>query len=747
MAQSSSFFSALRSSDGSAWTWGLGTSGQIGDRSALSKSSPVSVVGNHSFVFIANTTTTSAGMKADGSVWAWGAGNIGQLGHNSNAARSSPVSVVGNHSFVSVAGGGFNFFALKADGGAWFWGTDDRGQGGRNTTFANISSPISIVGAHSFVSLTGGATEGAALKADGSAWNWGGGGLGEGTSSVARSSPVSVVGGHSFVQITRGGQSQGNALKADGSVWSWGVASSGQLGDNTITSKSSPVSVVGGHSFSFLAAGNFFNLALKSNNGSAWAWGLGTTGQLGDFQSFSNRSSPVSVVGGHSFVRLIATEVNGYGLKDDGSIWGWGQNLLGALGNNTDGLRKSPVSVVGNHSFIKVSASEGAGNAPIALKADGSAWQWGRAGNNEIGDGNGTIPRSSPVSVVGGHSFIDISNGSTHSMALKSDGSAWGWGQGTTGEMGQNALATRNSPVSVVGGHSFASIRAGATSTIALKSSDGSVWAWGSNTTGRLGDNTTNNRSSPVSVVGGHSFTKITNTGPSNGTYLALKSSDGSVWVWGVGSSGELGQGSVAVSRSSPVSVVGGHSFVDIAGQHGLKSDGSLWSWGLGTSGGLGNNAVNRSSPVSVVGGHSFVSIASSRGLKSDGSAWAWSTGSSGEIGENAITLRSSPVSVIGAHSFISIQRSSANTFGLKSDGSLWSWGVSTNGTLGNNESHIIASPVQVVGPTTAIKKINNVPVNKAPFNDITTGPATLNIVKKINNIDSGSMKSLSNNQ
>ena len=747
MSYSLNWFGALRSKDGSAWTWGTGTSVQLGDLSALSKSSPVSVVGGHSFVSLVLTSNSSLALKSDGTAWTWGVGNIGQLGNNNNVARSSPVSVVGAHSFVSTAGHGNGFYALKSDGGAWFWGNDDgRGQSGTNEGASSKSSPVSVVGGHSFISIAGGAVNGGALKADGSLWAWGQlGGVVEGTTTVNRSSPISAVGAHSFVAVRYGGQTHGMALKADGSAWTFGGNNSAALGTNNLTTRSSPVSVVGGHSFAEVSAGNNFCLALKSNNGSAWAWGLGTGGQLADNQSFTNRSSPVSVVGGHSFVRLMATDVNGYGLKDDGSIWAWGQNLLGALGNNTDGLKKSPVSVVGGHSFTKISASEGAGNAPIALKSDGSAWQWGRAGNNEIGDGIGTIPRSSPVSVVGGHSFIDISNGSTHSMALKADGSAWGWGQGTTGELGTNSAATRNSPVSVVGGHSFISIRACSTSSVALKV-DGSAWSWGINTSGRLGDNTIISRSSPVSVVGGHSFIQITIHGPSNGVFNALKS-DGSVWGWGVGASGELGEGTVAVTRSSPVSVVGGHSFVDIAGQHGLKSDGSMWSWGIGTSGQLGNNAVTRSSPVSVVGGHSFTSIALGRALKSDGTAWAWGLGSSGEIGENAISIRSSPVSVIGAHSFISIQHSGSDTFGLKSDGSAWSWGTGTNGTLGNNESHIICSPVQVVGPTTVIKKINNVAVNKAPYNDITSGGATLNIVNKINNIDSGNAKSINNNQ
>jgi alpha-tubulin suppressor-like RCC1 family protein len=749
MSQATNFFNALRSSDGSVWNWGLGTSGQIGDRSNFSKSSPVSVVGNHSFVFVANTTTTGAGIKSDGSVWAWGAGNVGQLGHNSNAARSSPVSVVGNHSFISVAGGGLNFFALKADGGAWFWGADDRGQGGRNTTFANISSPVSIVGGHSFVYLEGGATMGTALKADGSAWNWGqgtSGALGQGTVSVGRSSPVSVVGGHSFIKIKSGGQDQSMALKADGTVWTWGIASSGQLGNNLNTARSSPVSVVGNHSFINISAGNNFNLALKADGG-AWGWGLATSGQLGEIQVLSNRSSPVSVVGGHSFVRLVAGAVNSYGLKADGSIWAWGDKSFGGLGNGTDSYQKSPISVVGGHSFTSVKAGL---VFAVSLKSDGSAWSWGLNNNGMLGDTT-SIAKSSPVSVVGGHSFAVLSNtiGQFNAGALKADGSAWIWGVGSSGELGNNTASSPGSPTSVVGSHSFTVLSVGASGSRALKA-DGSVWSWGSATSGRLGNNdSTVNRSSPVSVVGGHSFIKISSYGA--GSVFALKA-DGSAWAWGLGTTGEMGDNNNA-SRSSPVSVIGAHSFVDIVGSQGLKADGSVWTWGAGTVGELGNNgATSRSSPVSVVGGHSFTAITITKGLKADGSVWSWGSNStSGGVGDGTVFNRSSPVSVVGGHSFISISfyggTTGLNTHALKADGSVWSWGLDNWGVMGNNGDQRVASPVQVLSPVSGIKKINNVLVNKAPFNDITTGSATLNIVKKLNNVDYGGVNKISNNQ
>jgi len=170
------------------------------------------------------------------------------------------------------------------------------------------------------------------------------------------------------------------------------------------------------------------------------------------------------------------------------------------------------------------------------------------------------------------------------------------------------------------------------TATGAYRPKDGSVWMWGSGSGGQLGDNTVTTKSSPVSVVGNHSFVKISLAKPNGGTHVsfALKS-DGSVWSWGLGTSGALGD-NTATTKSSPVSVVGNHSFTEVyataSGAYGLKSDGSVWSWGLGTSGQLGDNTVTtKSSPVSVVGNHSFTTLASGitnvYALKSDGSVWS----------------------------------------------------------------------------------------------------------------------------
>ena len=196
---------------------------------------------------------------------------------------------------------------------------------------------------------------------------------------------------------------QSTALKRNGSAWAWGQGTSGQLGDNTITNKSSPVPVVGGHSFVQLNGGVNHTAALKAD-GSAWAWGLNTSGQLGD-NSVLVKSSPVAVVGGHSFIQAFAGTTHSIALKADGSAWTWGSNTDGQLGDSGLTGKSSPVPVVGGHSFIQVNA----GNNNTALKADGSVWSWGSGSGYGLGD-NTLIPKSSPVPVVGGQLFQANSN-------------------------------------------------------------------------------------------------------------------------------------------------------------------------------------------------------------------------------------------------------------------------------------------------------------------------------------------------
>jgi alpha-tubulin suppressor-like RCC1 family protein len=358
-----------------------------------------------------------------------------------------------------------------------------------------------IGGQHVFAADCAGENGIAARKSDGSIWSWGlgnGGANGDNT-TITRSSPVSVIGNHSFTALNGSGVNYKSGLKADGSVWSWGNNGDGNLGDQAITNKSSPVSVVGGHSFIKVRTSDDHQIGLKAD-GSVWGWGSGAAGRLGQGTTIVGRSSPVSIVGDHNFIDIMTGNQFSLALKADGTVWTWGNGSSGVLGDNATANRSSPVSVIGDHSFVKLAIDSSNGTISAALKADGSVWTWGENGFGELGI-SAANNRSSPVSVVGDHSFIMITTGFTHMGGLKADGSAWMWGRGNTGKTGLNISGNRSSPNSVVGGFSFIYLAATIGSTVAIRG-DGTCMTWGDNTNGQLGDNRSVSRSSPISTIG-----------------------------------------------------------------------------------------------------------------------------------------------------------------------------------------------------------------------------------------------------
>lgn len=341
---------------------------------------------------------------------------------------------------------------LGEDGTVWTWG-QGLAVGDGTTTDKNVPVPILHPSQGKFVKIGAGNQASYALDSAGNLMSWGGavnGGLGAGNFDAV-SSPVQVL-GNSFVDFV-GNNTFTLALKSNGQVWGWGTNNFGQLGNNAIaTNTSSPVQVVGNHSFVkvFLSQNNNNNIAaaLKAD-GSAWMWGSNTAGQLGD-GTITNRSSPVQVLGGHSFTRLVSQISIAAGIKADGTIWAWGSGGSGGLGNNTSGSVSSPVQVIGNHSFIQLAEC---GQGFAALKADGTIWGWGTGNSGQLGNNN-NVNISSPVQVVGNHSFSEILGPYTDFcfFARKSVGEVWAWGANSSGYLGDGTLISRSSPVLVLNG-------------------------------------------------------------------------------------------------------------------------------------------------------------------------------------------------------------------------------------------------------------------------------------------------------
>jgi alpha-tubulin suppressor-like RCC1 family protein len=435
----------------------------------------------------------------------------------------------------------------------------------------------------------------------------------------------------------------------------------------TISPRVTPV--LNAKTWKYLYTSGSYTLALDQSS-YAWGWGFNIQGQLGD-NTTANKSSPVSVFGGRQWTSIINCNVFSFGLDNLSYAYVWGNGASGALGqanNLTNQL--SPISLPGGKQWLSATLSDSA--STVAIDNLSYAWCWGLGSSGQIGN-NGSVDVSSPVSVVGDKQWLSALASGQAVIALDNLSYAWGWGNNFQGGLGNNSTTNAQSPVSVVGGLQFKRIfTKGGTWTIALDANS-YAWGWGNNFSGALGNNTTANQSSPVSVLGGKQWRQISLN--STGFVIALDSLS-YAWAWGSGTNGELGNNG-ATSQSSPISVVGGKQWLYLYSSTGftvaIDNLSYAYAWGQGTTGQLGNNlAVAQSSPVSVVGGkqwatanYSYPGTVTSTAvdlLDASNFAWSWGAGTAGQLGNNLTVNQSSPVSIVIPPVFIS---GLANPFGL----------------------------------------------------------------------------------
>ena len=342
-------------------------------------------------------------------------------------------------------------------------------------------------------------------------------------------------------------------LFTTGGLWTWGGSLNGQLGDNTITHKSSPIqTVAGGTNWKLVAAGQYNTAGIKSD-GTLWIWGHNTHGQLGD-NSVVWKSSPVQTVsGGTNWKQVACAGYHTLAIKTDGTLWLWGRNQYGQMGNNTITHRSSPVqTIAGGTNWKQVTG--GAYHYCAAIKTDGTLWTWGFNSDGQLGD-NTTTVKSSPVqTVAAGTNWKQVSSGRFHITAIKTDGTLWTWGYNNQGQLGENTVASKSSPVqTVAGGTDWKLVGSGNYHIAAIKT-DGTLWNWGNNQAGQLGDNTRVPKSSPVqTIAGGTNWKQVTG---GNNLNMAIKT-DGTLWLWGRNFYGGLGTNDIT-HRSSPVQTVAG---------------------------------------------------------------------------------------------------------------------------------------------------------------------------------------------
>jgi alpha-tubulin suppressor-like RCC1 family protein len=366
--------------------------------------------------------------------------------------------------------------------------------------------------------------------------------------------------------------------------------------------------------------------------------------------------------------------------------------------------------------WIKISAGS---EFSVALRSDGTLWSWGFNGNGQLGQGDNN-PQLSPVQIGSDNDWVDIATGSTHALAVKKDGSLWAWGYNGDGELGDGSISESDAPEQIGSATDWSSVGAASATSFAIKK-DHSLWAWGYNGYGTVGDGTTApGKLDPTQVGTATNWTLVRG----GGFHVMALQSDHSLWGWGNNSNGELGRGTTSID-SLPHLIGTDKTWTDISCGFefsiGLKSDGSLWSWGFNGNGQLGLGSTTQSTTPKQIGttkdwkaigaGSSFAFA-----IKTDGSLWGWGYNGVGNLGDGGADEQDSPeligtdknwLVITGAKGLIANSAViGLHTIALHTDAkNICATGVNYSGQLGNGSQNNVADFDCSVGELNAVAR------------------------------------------
>ena len=372
-------------------------------------------------------------------------------GQTSSPTASATYTVTGSSAAPAIGGGDYHSMALRADGTVFGWGANTGRQLADGTT-TNRPLPVATGGITGVTAISVGSNFTLARLSDGRVAAWGSpqsGRLGNGATGPTPTWPVFATGITTAVAVDAG-DTFGLVLLADGTLRGFGFNNHGQIGDGTSgTDRLTPVAVSGLTSVAGVSAGGSFSLAVTTD-GTAWSWGTNQSGQLGTGNT-TGRTSPGAVVGLSGVTAVAAAGGTSYFLLSDGTVRSVGRHnngfgLTGMLGDGSTVLQSTtPVTVTGLTSIVQIAAGL---NHGLVLKGDGTVWTWGENGLGQLGVGH-TIDSSVPVQVGGLPPIAAVGAGQSHSFAIGTDGSVWAWGENTQYQLGDASATNRLLPVQI----------------------------------------------------------------------------------------------------------------------------------------------------------------------------------------------------------------------------------------------------------------------------------------------------------
>jgi alpha-tubulin suppressor-like RCC1 family protein len=397
----------------------------------------------------------AAGGVPAGSVAAGGvpAGSLAAAGVPAGSVAAGGEAAVHAHEpyfrTAPLAAGAYSAYAIAAGGQVWAWGDGVEGQLGNGSDYTTSEVPVRVLGLSRATAIFASDNSAYALQG-GRVWAWGDDGQGQDGNGVSRYTEQrpSAVGHLSAVTAVAGGGYSAYALGPGGTVWAWGDNSSGQVGLSlSVAGSNVPVAVAGLARVRGLAAGTSTAYALEQD-GSVWAWGDNAFLELGGRRSVLASPVPAQVPGVRGAVAVAASGFSAYALLRDGTVWAWGDGSFGELGLRTCPGKAGgcpPGPVPGLSHVVAIAAG---GQAAYALAADGVVWAWGGNGYGQLGDG--TLRASAtPVRVARLRRVLAIAAGGTSAYAMSADGNVWAWGSNAYGQLGDGSTTPSDLPVKV----------------------------------------------------------------------------------------------------------------------------------------------------------------------------------------------------------------------------------------------------------------------------------------------------------
>jgi alpha-tubulin suppressor-like RCC1 family protein len=717
---------------------------------------------------LVSSDTHTVALKADGTVWSWGNNSQGQLGDGTQTNRSSPVQVAGLANILQVVAANRRSFALASNGTVWAWGDNTNGQLGDGTTGNVRLAPVLVAGLSGVKAITTGddfsanPVQSLAVKSDGTVWKWG------------QSTTLQQITGLSNIVWVAVDNSHGIALHSDGSVWTWGKNGYGQLGDGTTVDRPVPQRLNSISGVANVVTWNNHNFALKAD-GTVWAWGDNFGSYALGLGSNGNVSSPTQVPGLSAMMAVTTGSYSSLGLKMDGTLWGWGSNGYGQLGMAQPTSCPTPVQITSVNKVKLVGMGQ-----TFSVVVDQNETVWG-SGSNSFGQlGNGTtsaftsyvqsfqnfailpilsrvatptfspdgalvaagarnvtvdcatpgaviryttngvdptefdtiIPAGGSVSLpsplnmlrviayrydmdpsflkmeryLPGRVAVGNVSGALSYFKVNPDGTVSSWGDNSYGQLGNGTFVAEVAPKLVPGLSNVTAVFANTASVYALKS-DGTVSAWGANAAGQLGLGHQVGQWVPAQIP---ALANITSLAAGSEFALAVNSS-GQIWSWGKNFYGTLGNGTTT-DTFSPAQISGLPPIKDVsAGIYHtlvLSTDGRIFSWGYNHQGELGNGNTTQSLvPVQVPNITGATQIAAGIGhsacVASDGSVWIWGMRYFGADYFTANYPLLTPLAQIAPkRRFSALSINDKGGLAVCTDGTVWAWVAGSSSQL-----------------------------------------------------------------